>query len=206
MPDRALTPDSSADVVAGLRVSCISVAWTLVAGTSAVIIGSIANSLVLIAFGAVGLFDAVGSGSLIAHFRHALHHQAIVPRHERLVLLIVTLGMAATGVGTLGDSVYRLAVRSASDAPAAGAVIAGTSAIVLTALARRKHRIARRIPSHALRADGWLSAVGAVLAVVALAGTAMEAAFGWWWSDPLAAAGVATGALGLSASLARNAT
>lgn len=75
--------------------------------------------------------------------------------------------------------------------------------LVLAMLAHRKRRIAERIPSHALRADAWLSAMGSVLALFALVGTALEAGFGWWWIDPVAAIGVACGATALSVVLAR---
>src|ERR1700749_3597124 len=56
---------ATTDIEAGLRVSYVSLIWTLVAGTAAMVIGIAANSLVLISFGVIGLLDAVGSGSLI---------------------------------------------------------------------------------------------------------------------------------------------
>jgi divalent metal cation (Fe/Co/Zn/Cd) transporter len=191
------------DIEAGLRVSRVSLIWTLVAGISAITIGIITNSLVLISFGAVGLLDAVGSGSLMVSFRHALRHDAISNRHEQMALRIVTLGMATIAIATVADSAFRLASHSTSNSVAAGVVLTGMSVLVLALLARRKHRIAARIPSHALYADGWLSAIGSLLALIALAGTALEAGFGWWWLDPLAAIGVACGAVVLAIVLIR---
>ena len=61
----------------------------------------------------------------------------------------------------------------------------------------------RAIPSRALLADAGLSATGALLAVVTVAGTASTDAFGWGWLDPVAAAVVAAGAVALGARLAR---
>lgn len=191
------------DVEAGLRVSRISLLWTLLAGIGAITIGVATNSLVLISFGVIGLLDAVGSGSLIVSFRHALRHEVISNRHEQMALRIVTLGMAAIGVSTVIDSLFRLASHTTSDSVAAGVVLTGLSVLVLALLARQKHRVAAQIPSHALHSDGWLSAMGALLALVTLLGTGLKAGLGWWWLDPLAAVGVACGAVALSIVLAR---
>jgi divalent metal cation (Fe/Co/Zn/Cd) transporter len=187
----------------GLRVSQTSLAWTIAAGTGAIAIGAIGNSLVLLAFGLTGLLDGIGSGSLIVHFRHSQRHEAVSEHHERVALVIVTVGMAIIGIATVADSAYRLRTHATSDPLPLGIALAGASALVLARLALQKRSIARRIPSHALHADGWLSATGAMLALVALAGTGLDAGFGWWWIDPIAAIAVACGAVGLSIVLAR---
>jgi divalent metal cation (Fe/Co/Zn/Cd) transporter len=50
-----------------------------------------------------------------------------------------------------------------------------------------KLRLAGSLHSSALRGDGVLSLAGAALAAVTLASLAFDAAFGWWWSDAVAA-------------------
>ena len=187
----------------GLRVSQVSLGWTITAGGCAVAIGVVGNSLVLVAFGLIGLLDGVGSGSLIVHFRHSQRHEAVSERHERLALVIVTAGMGTIAIATAAASTYRLWAHAGGKAQPFGIVLAGLSVVVLAVLAVRKRQISRRIPSHALHADGWLSAVGAVLGLVALAGTGLNARFGWWWIDPAAAIAVAVGAAGLGVALAR---
>ena len=69
---------------AGVRVSSASIGWTAVSSTIAIILGVTSGSLVLLAFGFAGLFDAAGSLALVLHFRHALHHEAISEKHERV--------------------------------------------------------------------------------------------------------------------------
>ena len=187
---------------AGLRVSIVSLVWTVLAGSCAITLGAVSDSLTLVAFGAISVLDAAGSTTLVVHFRHALRHEVVSERHERLALRVVTLGMAAIGTATTVDSALRLVARSSAGASGAGVVLAAVSVAVLSGLARRKHAVACRVPSQALRADGWLSAVGAMLAGVTLLGTALTAAIGWWWLDPVAALVVAGGAVGLSIGLA----
>ncbi len=203
MHDR--TPDGAHTeaVRAGLFISSVSLGWTAVAGTTAIAAGLVGSSLALVAFGVIGLLDAVGSATLIVHFRHSLHHEKFSDRHERIALRVITAGMAAIGIATVGDSLYRLVSHASSSPGAVGVAVAAASVVVLSILAARKIRVADRIPSHALHADGWVSAVGAVLALVTLVGIALDRSLGWWWADPLAAVCVAAGAIVVSIILAR---
>jgi divalent metal cation (Fe/Co/Zn/Cd) transporter len=193
-------------VRAGLRVSEVSIVWTCLAGTASIVLGVTQGSLALAAFGAIGLLDAAGSVSLVVHFRSAIRHEAISDRLERVSLRIVTIGMAVVGVATLAVSAQRLLSGSGGHATILGLVIAATSVAVLSVLALRKRTVAPHIPSDALLADSWLSATGAALAVVTLAGTAMTAAFRWSWLDPVAAITVAGVAIVMSVVLGRGLT
>jgi divalent metal cation (Fe/Co/Zn/Cd) transporter len=67
----------------------------------------------------------------------------------------------------------------------------------------RKRYVAVRLPSGALLADSRLSAIGALLAVVAVGGTAATQALGWWWADPVAALMIAIIAGWLGVVMAR---
>ena len=186
-----------------LRISIVSLAWTLVVGVYAITLGVTTGALTLASFGAIGLLDAAGSATLVVHFRHALRHERISERHERTAARVVTLGMGGVGVGTLVVSVIRLLAHGVAPSSRAGVGLAAVSVLVLSVLAKRKHAIARQVPSGALRADGWLSAMGAVRAAVTLVGTGLTTTFGWWWLDPVAAMGIAGCAVGLSIALAR---
>ena len=182
----------------GLRVSQASLVWTIAAGCTAVVVGVIGSSLALVTFGLIGLLDGVGSATLIVHFRHSSRHEAVSARHEQMALIIVTVGMAVIGVATIGDSVYRLVTHAASHPRVLGTVVAAASVFVLAFLAVQKRKISQRIPSHALYSDGWVSGVGALLALVVLGGTALDVGLGLWWVDAVAAVAIAAGAITLS--------
>src|SRR5258708_7872311 len=140
---------------AGLRVSLVSVIWSGTVCSAAVIAGAIDGSLVLIAFGLTGLLDGAGSLTLVLHFRHAIVSDLVSARRERLALRVVSIGLIAIGVSTIAESTRRLITHQAGRGSPIGAGIAGASAVVLALLAVAKWRIARRLPSDALRADGW---------------------------------------------------
>jgi divalent metal cation (Fe/Co/Zn/Cd) transporter len=182
---------------AGLRVSQASLTWTVLAGSTAIVVGVLGSSLSLLTFGLIGLLDGIGSASLIVHFRHSQRHEAISVRHEQIALTVVTVGLAVIGLATLVDSIYRLSTHATGRPSAVGSGVAIASVVVLSALANIKHRIAPRIPSHALYSDGWVSGMGALLALVVLIGAILDTVFGLWWIDPIAAIVIACGAVSL---------
>ena len=57
----------------------------------------------------------------------------------------------------------------------------------MPSLALLKRRTGKRLGSQALLADAAESAFCAYLSGVVLVGVALNAAFGWWWADPVAA-------------------
>ena len=65
-------------------------------------------------------------------------------------------------------------------------------------LAWRKFRVGSELGSPALRGDGVLTLAAAALAAITLAALLVNAAFDWWWADPLAALVIAC-TLGLEA-------
>jgi divalent metal cation (Fe/Co/Zn/Cd) transporter len=168
------------------RVSLASVVFSLIASILAIAIG-LGSSVVLVAFGAIGLVDAFGSLALTYHFRHALHHEAISERFERLAHRAVRIGLAVVGIATVVVSVVRLVTADASEPPAGGGVLAAVSLVVLAVLSAQKRRIGREIGSKALLADGRVSGIGAVQAAIALSGLVASRAFDAGWTDAAAA-------------------
>ena len=195
MHDQVLEAIPTGELSAAVRVSIASIVWTLVANSASVGLGVAAGSVVLVSFGMTGLLDAAGSVTLVVHFRHALNHEALSERHERVALHVITLGLATVGVVTLLASAQRLATHEVSSTSVLGIAIAAASILVLGTLSLRKHQVARRIASHPLHADGWLSATGCLLATVTVTGSVFAAQFDYWWADPVAAAIIGTAAI-----------
>jgi len=174
------------DVQAAFRVSLVSVVWTIAAGSAAIALGVSSHGAVLVAFGAIGFVDAAGSVALVYHFHHAIRHDTLAAHLERLAHRVVVAGLFLVGLGAVVVGVVRLATGAHADDSFAGTLLAAVSLVVLAVLSARKQRIARRVGSPALLADGRLSAIGAAQAAVALFGTAARG-FGWSWADAAAA-------------------
>jgi divalent metal cation (Fe/Co/Zn/Cd) transporter len=185
----------------GLQISAISLLWTVASGSAAVAIGITRGSLLLVAFGLTGALDAVGSATLVLHFRHALHRAEVSERRERIALHIITLGLIVLGVGTSMESARRLILSAPTDSAPEGVVLAAMTTLALAWLGITKRRLGRSIPSSALVADGWVSTTGSLLAIVTLTGTAVNATLGWQWVDPAAALLVGVGAVVIAVEL-----
>ncbi|MBA3538798.1 MAG: hypothetical protein H0T79_04155, partial [Deltaproteobacteria bacterium] len=57
-------------------------------------------------------------------------------------------------------------------------------------LAKAKRRAAAALKSRALEADSFQTSACFWLSIVGLAGVGLNAAFGFWWADPVAAIGI----------------
>ena len=178
------TPPSEAAIRSALRVSWLSIGWTILAGAAAIVSGIAAHTLVVVVFGLTGFIDAAGSLTLVFHFRHALKHRSMSAARERFALRVVGGGLIGIGTFTLAEGSRRLIVGARTHDATLGTAIAAGSFIALVLLAGRKRVVARRIGSRALGADGLLSAVGAGLAFIAAMGSILATRRHLSWIDP----------------------
>ena len=180
--------------------------WTLVASSLAVILGLSSGAGVLVAFGAIGLVDLVGSAALAYHFAHALRHASISARLETTAHRVVACGLAVVGVGTIALDGRRLIVGSEGHGSALGICLAAISVVALTVLARRKYTISLRLPSAALGADSQVTAIGAALGAITVIGTVATEQLGWHQADAVAAVVVGSCALALGVASIQKST
>jgi len=68
-----------------------------------------------------------------------------------------------------------------------GIIIAAVSIIVMPLLAAAKRRVAAEIGSAAVNADARQTDFCTYLSAILLCGLGLNALFGWWWADPVAA-------------------
>jgi divalent metal cation (Fe/Co/Zn/Cd) transporter len=94
------------------------------------------------------------------------------------------LGLAAYVTVDAGKSLW---LQERPSRTTVGVVILALSVFVMPLLARAKRDVADKMQSGALRAEARQTSLCAYLSFIALAGVALNAAFGWWWADPVAA-------------------
>jgi cation diffusion facilitator family transporter len=178
-------------VTAAVRVSSLSVAWSLVVGTVAVVSGVAAHALALVALGLESLVDGSASMVLVWRFEIERRDPDRARRVERIAHWFIAVTLTVVALYIAAQAIRALVTGAEPDSVTAGIVIAVASIAVLPFLAIAKFRLARRLQSAALRGDGILTATGAVLGVAVLLGLVVNEAFGWWWSDAAAAALIA---------------
>jgi divalent metal cation (Fe/Co/Zn/Cd) transporter len=184
-------PDRDELLSAAIRWSVLSVGWALLVGTASLLAGVSSGSTALVGFGLSSLVDGTASLVLVWRFRHELHGER--PGHELEHLAARAIGVILVLIG-LFVAVRAVTALTHHDGPepsSLGVVLTASSMLVLPILARAKLRLSGPLQSQALRADGVLSAAGAMLAGAALAGLALDAALDWWWADSVAALAIA---------------
>jgi len=167
---------------AALRITWISIAWSIAGGTASITAGVLAGSLSLVGSGASVLIDLTSSLVLVWRFRRHEEH----PTAEHIAHLVAAVALVCLAVSLAVASTVRLVTGAAADPTVASLVIAAASVLALPGIAARKYRVAPLVPSKALRADAHITAIGAATALLALAGLGLTDA-GLHAADPVAA-------------------
>ena len=178
----------SRDVRLAFRLEYFTIAWMVVEAGVAVASGILAHSIALVAFGLDSVIELFAAVVVIWQLRGA---QAERESRERTALRLIAVTFFALAAYVTVEAVIDLARRSRPEASVAGMVLAACALVVMPLLFLAKGRVARRIDNAALGADAHESLFCGLLAAVLLAGLALNAAFGWWWADPVAALVVA---------------
>jgi divalent metal cation (Fe/Co/Zn/Cd) transporter len=170
----------------GRRLEYFTVAYNSLEGLIAVVVGLFAGSIALIGFGFDSAIEVCSGAALL----WCLQAQISVRKRERLeaiTLRIVGGCFLALAAYISYDSMASLTRAEIPEPSAVGIALAGVSLITMPLIAREKRRVAARIGSAALRADARQTEFCAYLSAILLGGLALNALFGWWWADPVAA-------------------
>lgn len=178
--------DRAALATRGRKLEYMTLAWNAIEGLAAVVAGAIAGSISLVAFGADSFIE-VASGAAVL-WRMAVDADVeLRERNEKRALRIVGSCFLLLAAYIVYESASDLIRKRAPEASLVGIVLACLALIVMPVLARAKRRVGRALNSAAMRADAKQSEFCAYLSAFLLAGLTLNAAFGLWWADPLAA-------------------
>src|SRR5436190_18912587 len=186
MTSAAARSDRLALARRGRRLESGVILWSSLEGWIAVGAGVLAGSTSLTGFG-VDSFIEVTSGTAVL-WRMAADHDAERREHVgRLALRIVRGAFLALAVCVGVDAIRGLWQRARPEESPVGIALACTSLIVMPLLSRAKHRVGEAMGSRAMHADATQTDFCAYLSAILLGGLVLNAAFGLWWADPVAA-------------------
>jgi divalent metal cation (Fe/Co/Zn/Cd) transporter len=168
---------------AGRRIEYVSIGWTSLEGVVGIIAGLLAGSVALIGFGIDSIIEVASSAILL--WRLSDHPHA--DEREKHAHRLVGIGFLALAAYISFDAFHDLIIHEPPRVSYFGIVYAGACIIVMPLLARAKRRAAAKLNSHALHADSHQSDICTCLSIILLVGLALNALFGWWWADPVAA-------------------
>jgi len=160
--------------------------WNSLEGLVAVIAGAIAGSISLVGFG-IDSFIEVTSGSVLLWRMSVDADVWQRERNEQLSLRIVGICFLALAAYVGYESISDLISRKAPEHSVPGIILACVSLVVMPLLSRAKKKVAKELGSSAMRADAKQTDFCVYLSAILLVGLLLNAAFGLWWADPVAA-------------------
>jgi divalent metal cation (Fe/Co/Zn/Cd) transporter len=168
---------------AGRRIEFVSIGWTALESIVGIIAGIIAGSVALISFGIDSVIEVASSLVLVWRLSDA----SAADDREAFAHRLVGVCFLGLAIYVTFEALKHLLTHSSPDVTYLGIVYAFACVIVMPLLARAKRRAAALLQSHALHADSHQSDICAYLAMILLGGLGLNALFGWWWADPVAA-------------------
>jgi divalent metal cation (Fe/Co/Zn/Cd) transporter len=159
----------------------LTLAWNVIEGAIAITSGLGAGSIALIGFGFDSYIEVFASIVLLWRFRSASENA------ERRAILLIGISFFVLAAYIVANSAYALLFRLAPEESVTGIALAILSIIIMPALAFGKRAIGKRLGSRSLQAESTETLVCTWLSLSLLAGLALNALFGWWWADPVAA-------------------
>jgi divalent metal cation (Fe/Co/Zn/Cd) transporter len=170
----------------GLLLNYATIGYNTVEAVVSLIAGLLAGSVALLGFGIDSVIEVTASGAAQWRLRSDAEPE-LRERVERISLRLIGACFLGLAVYVGVDAGKALWLRDRPSRTIVGVVILALSVFVMPLLARAKHEVADKMQSGALRAEAKQTSLCAYLSIIALAGVALNAAFGWWWADPVAA-------------------
>lgn len=178
--------DRSAIARRGRRLEYFTIVWNMLEGLVAVVAGTVAGSISLVGFG-IDSFIEVTSGAALLWRLVVDADEEKREHNERLALRIVGICFLALAAYICYESISDLWRKQAAEHSIPGIVLACVSLVAMPLLSRAKRRVGRCLGSAAMHADAKQTEFCTYLSAILLGGLALNAVFGLWWADPVAA-------------------
>lgn len=172
------------------RLGVFTVAWNVVECAVAVVAAWISRSRAMAGFGLDSAVESLSATVLLWRLGAERRDPHRVEHVERIATRAIASSFVVLGSVVAFESIRSLVRHEKPSASPIGIVLTIVSLMVMPLLARRKRRVAVALRSRAAEADSAQTKACAYLSVVVLVGLVLNAAFGWWWADPVAALGV----------------
>ena len=173
----------------GLLLEYLTVGWNIVEGIVAMAAALASASVALLGFGLDSFVESASGTVLIWRLRgeRAGMDPEDVERLEHRAQKLVAVSLFGLAAFIAVRAIVALVGQERPDASPVGIAVTSVSIVVMWWLARSKRRTASSLGSRAMQADAFQTTACWWLSIVTLAGIGLNAAFGLWWADLIAA-------------------
>jgi len=180
------TTDRERVVDQGRRLEYFTIGWNSLEGLVAIVAGRMAGSISLVGFGIDSLIEVTSGAALLWRMSVDFDVERR-ERSERVALRTVGVCFLGLAVYIAYESISDLARKQAPEHSIVGIILACVSLVVMPLLSRAKRRIGTDLRSAAMNADAKQTEFCTYLSGILLGGLVLNAVFGLWWADPVAA-------------------
>lgn len=177
----------------GRRLEYATVGWNVVEVAVAVSTGIAAGSLALLAFGLDSAVEVFASLVVIWHLGGA--DERADPARAGRALRLIAAAFVVLAVYLVAHAGYALVTGARPSESALGTGFMAATVVAMFGLAAAKRRAGRRLDNSPLVANASMTFLDGCLATGILLALLADVAFGWWWTDAVAAVAVAAIAL-----------
>ena len=165
----------------GLRLEYATLAWNVVGSVLVLAAAVAARSVALAGFGLDSLIEIVASIVVVWQLKSS------DKARERKALRLIGYAFVALAIYIGFQSLYVLVAVFRPHQSLLGIAWLSATALMMFALAYGKASTGRALGNRVLETEARVTAIDGLLAVAVLVGLVLNAALGWWWTDPLAA-------------------
>jgi divalent metal cation (Fe/Co/Zn/Cd) transporter len=167
----------------GRKLEYFTIGWNMVEAGVAVGAGWFAGSIALVGFGIDSLIESLSGSILLWRLASPAHDES----REQTALKLVGISFLILAAYVAFNALKSLLVYEPPDTSPVGIGLSIVSLILMPILARAKRRSAADLESRAMKADSRQTDLCAYLSAILLGGLVLNALWGWWWADPVAA-------------------
>lgn len=165
----------------GLVLEYLTLGWNVVGVVLVVLAAYAARSVALAGFGLDSLIEIFASVVVVWQLR------GVNLKREHRALRLIGTAFIALVIYIVAQLLYTF-LTGTHPAPSVGGIIwIAATFLAMLGLAFGKRITGRQLHNEVLLTEGRVTLVDAYLAGAVLLGLILNALFGWWWADPLAA-------------------
>lgn len=182
-------PADSKWVKLAVGLVSLTVLYNVAEAIIAVFTGYSSESIALVGFGFDSMLEVSAAVLMLWRLYEQIKHQNddAVERAETFVHRFVGATFILLATYIAYDAGMTLWFQNRPEETTIGIILAALSLLIMPALAWGKIKTARKINSRALEAEAKETVACSILSLILLVGLVLNAVFGWWWADPVAA-------------------
>ena len=165
----------------GLMLEYLTLGWNVVGVIIVVIAAYIAHSVALAGFGLDSLIEIFASVVVVWQLT------GVNLQRERMALRLIGIAFIVLVIYIVAQLIYTLLMGTHATTSPSGIIWLAATFVAMLLLAFGKRITGRQLKNEVLLTEGKVTLVDAYLAGAVLVGLILNALFGWWWADPLAA-------------------